>query len=692
MDRRFDITDPSRTQRFKIKEYFDPSSSSVTFDPEKIMSRLRLIMNSKKKGETEKDILIFAPGEQEISKIITEITEKENFYKTIALPLHSKVQDFISELCTSRSAQDVNIKQEDIHKRIDQVTFTKGKQYETKIIVATNIAEASTTFPNLGYMIETGLNKVSIYNPKTRFSTLSLLPISEVSRLQRRGRVGRTMDGTIYYTYPKELVSNKKVIYSITISDFSDNLFNLLLPSTTPKNKAIIDQLPLNKSWTSKEVINFENKLSESIGKKDKELLTADGIAVKYLYDSTGKFYVIHPNDKDNKERDMNNSIFLESLSYNPNNLLESSFRKLTKLFLYNPDTKTRTLFGDFVHTFIKDNDFILSIPSIVSLMYSYKYEVLPETLAIVMMMEQEYSIGSWLNYSNTSSGSFIKGYNEAMNLYSSKIGDHFTLLNIHNHLMKYIGHLFTCNYNPQLHIDISDLDTNQLRNLKERGIDIKSIKNNYIEQEDLLNKFSIKYGIKIDRTIPNNVKASRVFKAEIPILKKWCDLNLLNYIPIRKYLRQYKNKLSKFIQYMEENDGARSKTLSKILPSVSKSTMKEKNIFKSLVYGHFDKLGYLDRETRQLYTLTGEKIYLEKTGIDKATADKRYYRTSIQYKPSLFLFQAVNYKKDKTGDGKMKNFIGIVSTVPSDGEYYNKLIKRYFNLYRANITSDSLE
>ena len=72
-----------------------------------------------------------------------------------------------------------------------------------KIIVSTNIAETSVTIDGVVYVIDCGLSKKKIYNPRTKSESLLISPISKANALQRAGRAGRTQRGKCYRLYTK---------------------------------------------------------------------------------------------------------------------------------------------------------------------------------------------------------------------------------------------------------------------------------------------------------------------------------------------------------------------------------------------------------------------------------------------------------------------------------------------------------
>lgn len=79
--------------------------------------------------------------------------------------------------------------------------FEPAPSNTRKIILATNIAEASITIEDVLHVIDPGLVKLRSYNPITGISTLATIPTSQASATQRAGRAGRTRPGKCYRLY-----------------------------------------------------------------------------------------------------------------------------------------------------------------------------------------------------------------------------------------------------------------------------------------------------------------------------------------------------------------------------------------------------------------------------------------------------------------------------------------------------------
>ncbi|MBD5778761.1 ATP-dependent RNA helicase HrpA [Pelagicoccus sp. NFK12] len=99
-----------------------------------------------------------------------------------------------------------------------------------KLILATNIAETSLTIPGIRFVIDTGLARISRYNPRGRTKRLPITKVSQSSANQRSGRCGRVADGICIRLYSeKDYIS--RPIYSVPEIQRS-NLADVILRMT----------------------------------------------------------------------------------------------------------------------------------------------------------------------------------------------------------------------------------------------------------------------------------------------------------------------------------------------------------------------------------------------------------------------------------------------------------------------------
>jgi len=87
--------------------------------------------------------------------------------------------------------------------------FEAAPRGKTKVVVATNIAETSVTIDGITAVIDSGLSKLNWYNPRSFTSSLIEAPISKASANQRKGRAGRTREGTCYRLYNRRDFENR---------------------------------------------------------------------------------------------------------------------------------------------------------------------------------------------------------------------------------------------------------------------------------------------------------------------------------------------------------------------------------------------------------------------------------------------------------------------------------------------------
>lgn len=83
-----------------------------------------------------------------------------------------------------------------------QRIFSPGSK--RRVVIATNVAETSITIPRIAVVVDTGLARISRYNPRTRTKRLPVEAVSQSSANQRAGRAGRVREGLCIRLYDLE--------------------------------------------------------------------------------------------------------------------------------------------------------------------------------------------------------------------------------------------------------------------------------------------------------------------------------------------------------------------------------------------------------------------------------------------------------------------------------------------------------
>ncbi|KAJ8475122.1 hypothetical protein ONZ51_g6754 [Trametes cubensis] len=133
--------------------------------------------------QTPGDILVFLSGRDEIERCLELLAEllptlPRNAKRLVLLALHAG-------LTTEEQLR----------------VFEPAEKGSRKVIVSTNIAEASVTIEGIKFVVDSGFVKIRTYNPTNAMSSLTTTPISQASATQRAGRAGRTAPGVCYRLY-----------------------------------------------------------------------------------------------------------------------------------------------------------------------------------------------------------------------------------------------------------------------------------------------------------------------------------------------------------------------------------------------------------------------------------------------------------------------------------------------------------
>ena len=179
------ISIPGKTFPIEIR-YCPPPETGPSGSEQSIVEQTVAVVTDLIRHEPRGDILVFMATERDILEVVEALQGGETRDKSgnlMILPLFGR-------LSSHEQAQ----------------IFAEFPQ--RKIVVATNVAETSITVPGIRYVVDSGLARISTYNPRARTTKLPVQQISRASADQRRGRCGRVGPGVCIRLYSEEEYAN----------------------------------------------------------------------------------------------------------------------------------------------------------------------------------------------------------------------------------------------------------------------------------------------------------------------------------------------------------------------------------------------------------------------------------------------------------------------------------------------------
>jgi HrpA-like RNA helicase len=161
-----------------------PARTAVDALIDKVVSITERFISEKRQG----DILVFLSGEKMIKDCMNRLAMSPAGSYLYLLPLYGR-----------------------LGKEEQERVFEAAPKGKTKVVISTNIAETSVTIDGVTAVIDSGLSKLNHYNPRTFTSSLVEAPISKASANQRKGRAGRTREGTCYRLYARRDFENRSL-------------------------------------------------------------------------------------------------------------------------------------------------------------------------------------------------------------------------------------------------------------------------------------------------------------------------------------------------------------------------------------------------------------------------------------------------------------------------------------------------
>ena len=173
------------TITYPVSVIYDPIPGGATTATEAgsdmILSKICSTVDRVLDNETEGGILIFLPGEKIIKDCVERLLLCPFSRQLHILPLYGRLA-----------------------KEEQERVFDDPPAGKKKVVVTTNIAETSVTIHDITTVIDSGLAKLNFYSPRTFTSSLNETPVSKASCNQRKGRAGRTHEGTCYRLYSRK--------------------------------------------------------------------------------------------------------------------------------------------------------------------------------------------------------------------------------------------------------------------------------------------------------------------------------------------------------------------------------------------------------------------------------------------------------------------------------------------------------
>lgn len=163
------ITSEGRSYPITI-EHLPPNSPPI--EAKKIVPALMNSLQSILQKE-EGSILVFLPGTREIKTLEALLRDHCSPMDILISPLYSELSKADQERAIAPSSK-------------------------RKIVLATNIAETSLTIEGITVVVDSGLEKVLTFDPRSGMERLVTQKISRASAAQRAGRAGRLSSGKCY--------------------------------------------------------------------------------------------------------------------------------------------------------------------------------------------------------------------------------------------------------------------------------------------------------------------------------------------------------------------------------------------------------------------------------------------------------------------------------------------------------------
>lgn len=117
-------------------------------------------------------------------------------------------------------------------------TMYKEEGFKVKLVTSTNVAESSLTIDGIKYVVDSGFELNSYFDPDSKANRLDKTRITKAQVKQRMGRAGRTAPGVCYHLYTESEYNSMEEFPqpSIRVSDITNESLYLLKRAKTVDN------------------------------------------------------------------------------------------------------------------------------------------------------------------------------------------------------------------------------------------------------------------------------------------------------------------------------------------------------------------------------------------------------------------------------------------------------------------------
>ncbi len=225
----------STGREFPIETYYRPFSSDDALD----VAAYRVV-NEALANVNSHDVLVILPGVAEITRLVKTLENSALDIEVRALHGGMPIEEQQAALAPHETRQ--------------------------RVIVSTAIAESSVTVDGVNVVIDAGLERVPLFQPRTGLTRLTTRRVNRASADQRRGRAGRQQPGICYRLWSRE---QPLVAYGepeIAQADLSRLALEIAMWGARSPDELVWMTPPPNGAWQSSQALLRQLGILDSAG------------------------------------------------------------------------------------------------------------------------------------------------------------------------------------------------------------------------------------------------------------------------------------------------------------------------------------------------------------------------------------------------------------------------------------------